>query len=162
MDRFRAPACYLSQPRRTPQSRRSPKRAMSRTFSAAIVMTEAGAVHAPKTCLPYSTGLTNSRTQSSYVASVTTRTTETVSAQPAAGTTNQSQTAETARTWKARDIQRLGQLPLDTDDPSPAQTEARITALNNRVRDLPGDEDVGVSEEEDGILKEILRCEGQG
>ncbi|CAD6591834.1 MAG: hypothetical protein ASARMPRED_005776 [Alectoria sarmentosa] len=115
---------------------------MSRTFSAAIVMTETGA--------------------SSYTASVTTRTTEIVSAQPAAGATNQSQTAETARTWKARDIQRLGQLPLDTDDPAPAQTEARITALNNRVRDLPGDEDVGVSEEEDRILKEILRCEGQG
>ena len=106
--------------------------------------------------------LTDTRTQSSYMASVTTRTTETVSAEPAAGTTNQSQRAETARTWKASDIQRLGQLPLDTDDPAPAQTEARITALNSRVRDLPGDEDVAVSEEEDGILKEILRCEGQG
>lgn len=76
--------------------------------------------------------------------------------------TSTSQPAQSSRTWKAGDIQRLGQLPLDSDDPAPARTEACITRLNNRVRGLLGGEDVAVSEEEDAILSDILRCEGLG
>lgn len=69
-------------------------------------------------------------------------------------------TAENRRIWKAREILRLGQLPVDSDDP--ARTEACITSLNDKVTDLPADEDFVVSEEEDEILREIRRCEGQG
>ena len=82
---------------------------------------------------------------------VTTQTIETVT-----------QTATTARTWKAREIQRLCQLPLESDDPAPARVEACITSLENRVRDLPGHEDVTVTEEEDVILREIQRYDGKG
>ena len=57
---------------------------------------------------------------------------------------------------------RLCQLPLDCDDPAPARVEACITRLENRVKDLPGDRDVVVTEEEDKVLEEIRRCEGQG
>ena len=57
---------------------------------------------------------------------------------------------------------RLCQLPLDSNDPAPAQIEACIASLENRVKDLPGDEDVAVSEEEEEVLKDIQRCEGQG
>lgn len=108
--------------------------------------------------------LTISAHQSSYVTTVTTTTTETVSAPPpspppAAATT----TATTAAcTWKAKEIRRLCQLPLDSDDPAPARVEACIANLENRVTDMLGDEDVEVSEEEDSILEEIRRCEGQG
>ena len=68
----------------------------------------------------------------------------------------------TARTWKAREIRRLCQLPLDCDDPAPSRVEACIVRLENRVLDMLGEADVEVTEEEDGTLKEIQRCEGQG
>lgn len=113
---------------------------MSQTVSAVIVMTPTGG--------------------SSYVATVRTRTTEAAAAEPAG--TSTAQMARNPVMWKARDIQRLGQLPLDSDDPAPARVEACITHLNNRVRDLPGDEDFPVTEEEDAVLKDIQRCEGQG
>ena len=83
---------------------------------------------------------------------MTTQTTETVSA-PA---------APTPLVWKARDIHRLCQLPLDSDDATPARIEALITRLNDKVKNMPGDEEVVVTEEEDAILKDIQRCEGQG
>ena len=67
-----------------------------------------------------------------------------------------------AEVWKAREIQRLGQLPLETDDAAPAQVEACITALNERVEGLAGDEDVALSAVEAKILREIQRCEGPG
>ena len=91
---------------------------------------------------------------------MTTQTVETSSA-PAAPAGNPTQTP-TARVWKAREIQRLVQLPLDSDDPAPARTEALIDRLNNRVKDLPGDRDVSVTEDEDIVLKAIQRCEGRG
>ena len=48
-------------------------------------------------------------------------------------------------------------MPLDSDDPAPARVEACITRLNNRVRSLPGEEVVLVSEDEDTLLREILQ-----
>ena len=57
---------------------------------------------------------------------------------------------------------RLCQLPFPTNDPAPQNVESSITNLNIRVRDLPGDQDVVVTEEEDAMLKDIQRCEGQG
>ena len=68
--------------------------------------------------------------------------------------------AHTSRTWQASQVQRLGQLPLDSDDPAPARIEAFITRLNKKVKDMPGDAKVAVSEEEDKLLRDILRCEG--
>ncbi len=90
--------------------------------------------------------------QSSFVTSITTQTTETVSTQIEPNT----------RSWKAREVLRLCQLPLDTEDPSPARVEACILRLNDRVKDLQGDEDVAVTDGEDSILKDIQRCEGRG
>lgn len=72
------------------------------------------------------------------------------------------QTPQILRTWKAGEILRLGQLPLDTDDPAPAQVEACICRLLEKVRDSPGDEEIAVSEEEDAVLKDIQRCERGG
>lgn len=53
-------------------------------------------------------------------------------------------------------------MPLDSDDPAPARVETAITRLNDRVKDLPEDEDVAVTEEEDAILKDIQHCEERG
>ncbi len=72
------------------------------------------------------------------------------------------QTPQSPRTWKAGEILRLGQLPLDTGDPAPAQVEACICQLLEKVKDWPGDEEIAVSEEEDAVLKDIQRCEGGG
>lgn len=113
---------------------------MSATVSAVIAMTETG--------------------ESSYVTTVTTRTSEAVAAQGATPNTNQA--PRTQRRWRAREIQRLCELPLDSDDPAPARVEASISRLVDRVKDLPWDEDVVVSEDEDAVLREILRCEEQG
>ena len=81
---------------------------------------------------------------------VTTQTSEKVPAQA----------AEKPRKWKAREIKRLCQLPVDYDDPSPLRIEACITKLENQVKHLTEDEDVVVTEEEDEVLKNIQRCEG--
>ena len=70
--------------------------------------------------------------------------------------------AATPRTWEAREVRRLCQLPLDSDDPAPARVEACITKLENKVKDLPADGNLVVTEEEDEILKDIQRCEGRG
>ena len=91
---------------------------------------------------------------------MTTRTTEVVAPQPADVSTNP--TAVNPRTWKVREIRRLGELPLDTDDPAPARVEARICRLLGKVADLPEAEAVSVTEEEDAVLKAIQQCEGQG
>ena len=53
-------------------------------------------------------------------------------------------------------------MPLDSDDPAPARIEAFITRLNKKVKNMPGDAKVAVSEEEDKILRDILRCERLG
>lgn len=73
-----------------------------------------------------------------------------------------SPTAPKPRTWKVREIRRLGELPLDTDDPAPARVEACICRLLGKVKDWLGDEKISVTEEEDAVLKDIQRCEGQG
>ena len=82
---------------------------------------------------------------------VTTQTSERVPAQATA----------TPRTWKAREIKRLCQLPVDCDDPSPVRMEACITKLEIQVKHLAEDEDVLVTVEEDEVLKSIQRCEGR-
>ena len=72
-----------------------------------------------------------------------------------------SQAAATLRTWKAREIKRLCQLPVDYDDPTPLRIEACISKLENQIKHLTEDEDVLVTEEEDEVLKNIQRCEGR-
>ena len=67
--------------------------------------------------------------------------------------------AITPRTWKAREIKRLCQLPVDYDDPAPVRVEACITKLEIQVKHLTEDEDVHVTKEEDEVLKNIQRCE---
>ena len=85
---------------------------------------------------------------------MTTVTTQTSERVPAQATT-------TLRTWKAREIKRLCQLPVDYDDPTPLRIEACISKLGNQVKHLTEDEDVLVTEEEDEVLKDIQRCEGR-
>ena len=63
---------------------------------------------------------------------------------------------------QASQVQRLGQLPPDSDDPAPARIEAFITRVNKKVNNMPGDAKVAVSEEEDKLLRGVLRCEGLG
>ena len=70
--------------------------------------------------------------------------------------------AHTSRTWQASQVQRLGQLPLEADGPAPARIEASVTRLNKRVKNMPGDAKVAVSEEEDKLLRDVLRCERLG
>ena len=65
----------------------------------------------------------------------------------------------TLRTWKAREIKRLCQLPVDYDDPTPERVEACIAKLEIQVKHLTEDEDVLVTEEEDEVLKSIQSCE---
>ena len=50
---------------------------------------------------------------------------------------------------------------MDYDDPSPVRVEACITKLEIQVKHLTEDEDVLVTVEEDEVLKNIQRCEGQ-
>ena len=83
---------------------------------------------------------------------VTTQTSERVPAQAA---------VTTPRTWKAREIKRLCQLPVDYDDPAPLRVEACITKLEIQVKHLAENEDVIVTGEEDEVLKDIQRCEGR-
>ena len=87
--------------------------------------------------------------QACFVTAVTIWTTESATTRPIAN-----HAAHTFRTWQ---IQRLGQLPLDLDDPAPARIEAFITRLNKKVKNMPGDAKVAVLREEDKVLRDILR-----
>ena len=82
---------------------------------------------------------------------MTSQTTETVS----------TQSAPAPRTWNAQEIRRLCELPLDSDDPAPERTEASIVSLYNKVKDLPANENIVVTVEEDELLTDLQRSEGQ-